>query len=132
MNQEAKAQPDSGFIGPGLYRWWAGGVLAASVLVAIAAAILFARGNTVLAWAGPLAFGVVFLCMFDTRGVFRAGRMIAAIAAVVLVERLTLHVQLPNRLVLAGIIAVLLAIYSFGGGLAMAVGKHRRRGRSSP
>lgn len=133
-----KATSDSpvevpGFIAPGLYSWWAAGVCVGAIVVAIAALLLFADVRVTEAFCGALATAILFLCWFDTRGRFRAGRMVASIVVAVIIYRILVHKPLrpPNKLVTAGIAAVLLFVYSLLGGLGMALGKVLQRNRGA-
>ena len=122
----APPPPDTGFIGPGLHPWWAGGVLVAGVFARVVTGLTLARETPALAW-GPLLFALVFVVMFDTRGVFRAGRLVAAIAATIAIQKLVLHVRWPGKFVMVAILAVLIAVYGLAGAMGMEMGAKQRR-----
>ena len=126
-----KRSPDTGFIPPGLHSWWLRGVFAGAIVVGILAMFTVAQGRPALAWGGALATAAVFAFMFDERGVFRAGRLVGGIAAVIVIERLLVHGQRPSKIVLVLFITGLLVVYSFGGAVGMAIGA-RRRDRVDP
>ena len=114
-----------GFLGPGMYPWWAAGVGVASVLVATAAGLLLPQFKTSVAWFFiAIGGGAVFLCAFDSQGVFRPWRMVFSIAIVLVVYRFLplARPSLPPRVILVLCVSVILFVYLAAGGLGVAIG----------
>jgi hypothetical protein len=117
--------PSTGFIEPGLYRWWVGGILVGAVVLGLVACLLFPK-SPLLALFATLGMAVIMLGTFDTRGNFRGVGLLVSAGGVGILYRILFHHGLPNRLLLALLAAVLLFLFSACGAIATTVGKARR------
>lgn len=116
---------DTGFIEPGLYRWWVAGVLVGAVVLALVACLFF-RKTPQLALFAVLGGAGIVLGTFDTRGRFRAVGLLVSAGGVGVLYRILFHQGLPNRLLLALVAAALLFVYAACGAIAHTIGKARR------
>lgn len=112
-------------IEPGLYRWWAAGILVAAAILGLAGCLVFpnSRPLALLVAAGMAA---IMLGTSDTRGRFRAVGLVISAGGLGVIYRFWFHQALPNRLLLGLGLAFLLFVYAAGGAIGATVGRARR------
>jgi hypothetical protein len=121
---------NDGFIEPGLYGWWARGILVATVVVGLAGSLLFRKAVPTAIFVA-VAMAAVMLGAFDSRGRFRWWGLVLTAGGAGILYRAWFHQELPPRLLLGLGIAFLLFLYAAGGAIGTVIGKARSRGSPS-